>query len=483
MRKFFFVVHVFPEVVMSLFLLLTVDLIAQPTKSKLQKAYQQFQSDPQLKYATSSLYVINSKTGQVVFDKNSRVGLAPASTQKVFTATTAFELLGADYRYKTMVGYSNPPANGHTLAGDLFVEGSGDPTLASFRFPSQNKNQFFESIYQGLRRNGIDTIAKGILIFSDDFEINGTPGGWIWEDIGNYYGAGSSFINWRENQFDVILSSPDAVDQNCPIKKMIPDLSSFLTLKSFVKSGNKGSGDNANIYLGLNSDSGFITGTIPRDEKEFTISGSIPRVETFLGDTLTRFLLGRGIVVNGKPHTSLNVGNKKELHVEPLLKEPLVTNFSPPLDSIIYWFLQKSINLYGEALIKTVAYEKNGFGSTDTGVSIVKDFWKQKGLDPDELNIRDGSGLSPQNRVTTHAQVEVLKYAAKQSWFPYFFAALPEANHMKMKSGTISDVKGFCGYHTAGDGTQYIFSFLVNNYNGSTSGVVQKMYKVLDALK
>jgi D-alanyl-D-alanine carboxypeptidase/D-alanyl-D-alanine-endopeptidase (penicillin-binding protein 4) len=479
MRKFFFVACVFP---LALMLLFTSDLIAQTVKSKLQKAYQQFQSDPQLKYAVSSLYVINAKTGQVVFDKNSRVGLAPASTQKIFTATAAFELLGEDYRYKTIVGYSDMAANSHTLAGDLFVKGSGDPTLASFRFPSQNKNQFFESIYQGLRKNGIDTIAKGIALYSDGFEINETPGGWIWEDIGNYYGAGPAFVNWRENQFDVVLSSPEAMDQNCPIKKTIPDLSSHLTLKSFVTSASKGSGDNSNIYLRLNSDSGFITGTIPRGEKEFTISGSIPQVENFMADTLTRFLLGKGIIIKGKNSISLNTTNKNDSNT-PLIRHELVTNYSPSLDSIIYWFLQKSINLYGEALVKTLAYEKKGFGSTDDGVSIVKDFWKQKGLDPGELNLKDGSGLSPQNRVTTHAQVEVLKFATKQSWFPSFSSALPEFNHMKMKSGTIGDVKGFCGYHTAGDGTQYIFSFLVNNYNGSTAAVVQKMYKVLDALR
>jgi D-alanyl-D-alanine carboxypeptidase/D-alanyl-D-alanine-endopeptidase (penicillin-binding protein 4) len=153
------------------------------------------------------------------------------------------------------------------------------------------------------------------------------------------------------------------------------------------------------------------------------------------------------------------------------------------MDSIIYWFLRKSINLYGEALIKTFAYEKRGFGSTDTGIVIIKDFWKQKGIDPEELNIKDGSGLSPQNRVTTHVQVEVLKYAKTQPWFTYFFDALPEYNKMKMKSGTISDVKSFCGYHTSGDGTQYIFSFIVNNYSGESSAIVQKMYKVLDVLK
>jgi D-alanyl-D-alanine carboxypeptidase/D-alanyl-D-alanine-endopeptidase (penicillin-binding protein 4) len=76
-------------------------------------------------------------------------------------------------------------------------------------------------------------------------------------------------------------------------------------------------------------------------------------------------------------------------------------------------------------LIKTFAYEKNGFGSTENGIAIVKDFWKQKGIDEDELNISDGSGLSPQNRVTTHAQVEILKYAKSRSWFPYFYKSLP----------------------------------------------------------
>ncbi|HNR17169.1 MAG TPA: D-alanyl-D-alanine carboxypeptidase/D-alanyl-D-alanine-endopeptidase, partial [Chitinophagaceae bacterium] len=89
----------------------------------------------------------------------------------------------------------------------------------------------------------------------------------------------------------------------------------------------------------------------------------------------------------------------------------------------------------------------------------------------------------PLNRVTTHAQVEILKYAKTKDWFPYFYKSLPEYNGMAMKSGTISDVKGFCGYHKAKDGKEYIFSFLVNNYSGKTSWVVSKMYKVLDELK
>src|SRR5205814_9772338 len=106
--------------------------------------------------------------------------------------------------------------------------------------------------------------------------------------------------------------------------------------------------------------------------------------------------------------------------------------------------------------IRTIGSEKNRLETNDSGIAIVKDYWKQKGLDPEEINIKDGSRLSPQNRITTHAQVEILKYAKQQPWFPYFFDALPEFNNMKMKSGTINDVKGFCGYHTSGDGNEYI---------------------------
>ena len=86
----------------------------------------------------------------------------------------------------------------------------------------------------------------------------------------------------------------------------------------------------------------------------------------------------------------------------------LCETVSPRLDSINYWFLKKSINLYGEALIKTIAVEKTGMGSTEKGAELVKDFWVQRGIDRGAIHIIDGSGLSPQNRVTTDALVKVL---------------------------------------------------------------------------
>jgi D-alanyl-D-alanine carboxypeptidase/D-alanyl-D-alanine-endopeptidase (penicillin-binding protein 4) len=161
------------------------------------------------------------------------------------------------------------------------------------------------------------------------------------------------------------------------------------------------------------------------------------------------------------------------------------TEKSPPLDSISYWFLKKSINLYGEALAKTMALQKGKTASAVEGTKLIRDYWKGKGLgiDATELNMHDGSGLSPQNRVTTHSQVAILHYAQKQTWFTGYVAGFPDYNGMKLKSGTIGGAKGFCGYHTSKEGKTYVVSLLVNNYNGSSSSLVQKMYKVLDVLK
>ena len=156
---------------------------------------------------------------------------------------------------------------------------------------------------------------------------------------------------------------------------------------------------------------------------------------------------------------------------------------SPQLDSLNYWFLKKSINLYGEAFVKTIAYEKLKFGSTDSGIAIIKNFWKQKGIEPSALNIIDGSGLSPANRVTTNALVTVMQYAKQQQWFASFYNALPEMNGIKMKDGYISGVRSYTGYIKSKTGNEFTFSFIVNNFDGNPATVREKMWKVLDILK
>jgi serine-type D-Ala-D-Ala carboxypeptidase/endopeptidase (penicillin-binding protein 4) len=456
--------------------LLVTGSFAQTITQNLQKAFQQFEADPQLKHAISSLYVIDAKTGKVVFDKNSQVGLAPASTQKIITAATAFELLGKDYKYETKFGYYGRLKDGK-LDGGLYFKPCGDPTLGSWRWPSTTENKVSDRLLSAIQKTGIKSFYTSVLD-QRGWEAENIPGGWIWDDVGNYYGAGAGAFNWRENQFDLILKSGHTVKDAVIVIDTKPKLYGIY-FASHVAAAAKGSGDNCYIYLPVAGNWGNVRGTIPAGEERFTVSGAMPSPLNQFFSTLHDTLARNGFTDQWNTIYADNISKFKI----PSSVTFFHTEQSPPLDSIIYWFLQKSINLYGEALIKTIGYQKKGNGITDSGIMIVKDFWKQKGIEEDELNISDGSGLSPLNRVTTHAQVEILKYAKTKDWFLSFYDALPEYNGMKIKSGTISDVKGFCGYHKAKDGNEYIFSFLVNNYNGPSSALVNKMYKLLDVLK
>ena len=95
----------------------------------------------------------------------------------------------------------------------------------------------------------------------------------------------------------------------------------------------------------------------------------------------------------------------------------------------------------------------------------------------------DGSGLSPQNRITSHALVKVLQFAKSREWYRSFYQALPTFNGMKLKSGSMGGARSFAGYHTSTAGKEYIVAIIVNNYDGSSGEIVKKMYKVLDVLK
>lgn len=445
-------------------------IFAQTVPAKLATAFKAFQDDPQLRSGLASLYVVDAKTGEVVFEKNGTIGLAPASTMKLLTSASAYELLGKGFRYKTAFAYHKKDSE-----ASLLILPGGDPTFGSWRWSETKEDAVLNGITQAIKSIGIKSF-QNVLLNNEGWQEETIPDGWVWQDIGNYYGAGPAKLNWRENQFDVILKSGSKIGDPVTIVAMQPEIRGY-KLQSVLTSAASGTGDQAYIYFPLNDASGMIRGTIPINQSKFSISGAMPDASFQFVSTLQASLAKIGIKSPAKP---------LEYDALPVAREGYTTFHtvtSPPLDSIIYWFNRKSINLYGEALIKTIAYKSKGTAATEKGVGIVKAFWKEKGIPETELNIVDGSGLSPLNRVTTHAQVRVLQHARKQPWFEGFYASLPVFNGMKMKSGTIHGVKGYCGYHKAKDGKEYIFSFLVNNYNGSESALVKKMYTVLNVLK
>ncbi len=441
--------------------------------TKFNAAFKKFQEDRSFNHATISLYVINSATGKAVTSQNIQVGMAPASCQKVITASTAFELLGHDFTYKTTLAYYGKIKNG-MLDGNIVVAGEGDPTLGSWRYDATNEENTISNFKQAILDQGINDISGHVVADESKWKSEVTPDGWIWQDIGSYYGAGARAINWHENQYDLFLKSGKKIGDSVEIITTEPSTVIGLNLKSLATSAQRGSGDNAYIYFPLDQQNGFVRGTIPVNENKFSIAGASPHPSNQLAATLEAALKNKSLEDVLSNNSVLD--NIDSAHV-------FYTYYSLPLDSIVYWFLKRSVNLYGEALLKTMGYVRTTSGSADSGVSVVKNFWKEKGIESSALNIIDGSGLSPGNRVTTASLVTVLQYAKKQQWFPSFYNGLPEINGIKMKSGSIGGVVSYTGFIKSKTGEDYTFAFIINNYDGGANDIRKKMWRLLDLLK
>ena len=447
-----------------IFCLVSVWMFSQNVSQKLDSAIKNLLNTEDAYSASISMYVTDTN-GNLIYDFNGKKGLSTASTQKIFTAGCALETLGSNYQYKTTASYNGSIENG-TLKGDFILFSNGDPTLGSWRYDGFKPDDFKQKLISSFKKKGITKISGNIILDDSFFDFQTVPGGWPWNDLGNYYGAGVWGINWRENQFDLNVKGDEIqnISLDLPNVKWISEL----------KTG--GDSDQSTIFTAPYSGVALINGMLPAG-KVTTVSGATPNPPLTLGVEIKKWLVENGIDVQGyiMSTSQQKIVNKK---LDEYPKNIIFFEYkSPTLDKIVYWFLKKSVNLYGETLIKTLGKEKANEGSFSAGVTYLKNFWKAKGINPQMINFTDGSGLSPQNYVSAKAQVQALLYAKKQNWYPTFYDGFPiQGNGMQMKGGTMRNTKSFAGYHKG-----YVFSIIMNNYQGNNSS--DALYKVLNVLK
>jgi D-alanyl-D-alanine carboxypeptidase/D-alanyl-D-alanine-endopeptidase (penicillin-binding protein 4) len=75
--------------------------------------------------------VADIASGEVIYRRNGWRALVPASTEKLYTTVGALSALRPDFRFATTVVGAGTRA-GATWRGDLYLVGSGDPTLSSY---------------------------------------------------------------------------------------------------------------------------------------------------------------------------------------------------------------------------------------------------------------------------------------------------------------------------------------------------------------
>ena len=448
---------------------------------------------PYMRGASFSLVVKDVQEGRTVYSYDTDRLQSPASVLKTVATATALEILGEDYRYPTTLEYDGILENG-TLEGNLYIKGSGDPSLGSSHFaPGQNK--FLSTWIAALQKAGIKHITGSVISDESIFDTEGVSIKWLREDMGNYYAPGSYGISIFDNMYKLSLQT-GAAGTRPVLKGTEPDIP-FIRFKNYLKAAPVSS-DSAYIIGAPLDDVRYLYGVLPANREAYVLKGDIPDPALYLARYLTDQLQQKGIRVDGSPSCyRIEVEENRWKKGE---RKEIVTTYSPTLREIASICNHVSHNLYADALVKTVGLQykprrNEMISSFGRGVQVVKEYWEKKGLDLFPLRMNDGSGLAPADKVSAGFMGELLVYMATESAVSdAFIASLPQAgiegsvrNFLKgsklqgkahLKSGGITGVRSYAGYITK-DGKTYAVAVFSNNYSCPMSRMTRALEKLL----
>ena len=448
---------------------------------------------PYMRGASFSLVVKDVQEGRTVYSYDTDRLQSPASVLKTVATATALEILGEDYRYATTLEYDGILENG-TLEGNLYIKGSGDPSLGSSHFaPGQNK--FLSTWIAALQKAGIKHITGSVISDESIFDTEGVSIKWLREDMGNYYAPGSYGISIFDNMYKLSLQT-GAAGTRPVLKGTEPDIP-FIRFKNYLKAAPVSS-DSAYIIGAPLDDVRYLYGVLPANREAYVLKGDIPDPALYLARYLTDQLQQKGIRVDGSPSCyRIEVEENRWKKGE---RKEIVTTYSPTLREIASVCNHVSHNLYADALVKTVGLQykprrNEMISSFGRGVQVVKEYWEKKGLDVFPLRMNDGSGLAPADKVSAGFMGELLVYMATESAVSdAFIASLPQAgiegsvrNFLKgsklqgkahLKSGGITGVRSYAGYITK-DGKTYAVAVFSNNYSCPMSRMTRALEKLL----
>lgn len=452
-------------------------------------------------HASLAVAVYDTKTNKMVFGHQPDLLMTPASTQKIVCTGAALGILGEDFRFETILEMDGQVSEDGTLDGNLYIRGGGDPTLGYERFQGGIGRAAQLAIWtEAVKAAGISRV-NGCIVGDDSFfDTQSVPSKWVWEDMGNYYGAGASALNFHENQYNIQFKTGLKEGASTEIIRVNPPMSQ-ITFLNEVKTGAVGSGDQAYVFAAPYSTYATVRGTVPPGGKEFTIKAAVPDPSLFAASQLEKALEKAGVSVDQSSTTARLISIEGETQFTPKEERNFLhQQSSVPLSEIVFWANKKSINLYCETMLKMIGWKVYDKANTTYGLKAVKDYWASRGINLNAFNLQDGSGLSPVNGASTRNFCKVLSAIKKEDYYNSFYESLsvagdpndkgsmrgmlrntPAELNLRAKSGYIGGVRSYSGYVNTAKG-DLAFSVIVNHYHCGNSAARRKLTTIMEAI-
>jgi D-alanyl-D-alanine carboxypeptidase/D-alanyl-D-alanine-endopeptidase (penicillin-binding protein 4) len=353
--------------------------------------------------------VLDLATGHVLFTRRGSVLMDPASNQKVLATATALLRLGSTWRFRTEL--SGPPPDGDgSIAGDLILRGSGDPSLRSAHIAAMAED---------LARRGVTRVEGRVL--GDPRRIGSDEA----------FGAGRSPVRVGWSAIEVRVRPGDKVGGNA-LASLSPSFDALRLVNQAVTVKGRGriavSVSRAGEHIQV-----VVTGKIGLGRRGIVIHRVPP------GDTLYAAILMRaaliqvGIDVRGMAGVYTGEGRDRLVSTDadlqlasaaPLGDTPvalirkrtargpalLAVHESAPLPLLIRRVNKNSDNEWAERVLEAAGAETfGGSANTAKGVRALREALTDLGVPASGYLPANGSGLGHQNRVAPATMADLLR--------------------------------------------------------------------------
>lgn len=422
------------------------------------------------------ILLVDAATGERLYARNPELHFIPASNTKLVVGAVALAKFGPAHRYSTRLYATSAGAD---TAASILVVGSGDPSWSS-RFHSDLTAPFdsMAAVVAAAGMRAARELVIDVSLFRDEL-VNPT---WEVSDLPGIYAPPVDAFAAAEGTFRIVVSG-GAVTGAPASMRLLGPIHQPVSLS--VTTDTAGAPSRLRVDYTARRDSVYISGSIGAGVMD-TATYAVTQPAWSAGHALAEALRRRGISIGGvrvirdpSAAQTLRTGARE-----------LGAYRSAPLSEIVSVILQPSQNWTAEQVLKTLGAEFGSAGTWRGGIDVERRYLSDvAGIDTLAVNLRDASGMSPQNLLAPDATVALLAHARAQPWGAAYRAAMAQpgvsgttlSSRLRSldgrvfgKTGTISNVNSLSGYLVGADGREYIFSVLTNG-SGLPSAMVRSV--------
>ena len=388
--------------------------------------------------------VVDLDTGEVLAEYNADMAFIPASVVKIPTFASALPILGRDHQFLTTL-YADGPVEDGILRGSLILHGGGDPFLTG---------DDLQAMAKGLVEAGISAVEGPFLY--DASALIETPQINTMQPEAVGYNTGISALSLNFNRVRLNWRN-EGSNRSAAVTAMSENLNLPL--------------DTVGLAFADESLPGpFVYDGAPGHDNWLLSADIEPRGEDWLPvanpSLITATVFRELALTEGVQLAEPQAGTM------PPDAQPIVIHESPDLAEITKGVLRYSNNLSAELVglaASTTLAARNL--SLDQSAGALGAWWKLRapGTDWSSLVMENHSGLSSRSRATPRQIVTMLEVAADTEAPDEFHDLLREIQwkgvkgSARVKTGTMSYVRGLAGYIDTAKGNRLAFAIFAND--------------------